>query len=210
MSTPVVGVLLAGGQSRRMGGGDKCLRNLGGRPMLAGIIERLRPQVSEMVISANGDPDRFAQFDLPVIADPIGGYAGPLVGVLAGLQWLAASGAEGVTHIATIPTDAPFFPSDLVGQLQVAQDGKPDRVVLAASDGRTHPVCGLWPVSLAGDLEAALRNGTRKVLDWTDLHDTVIQPFAMVSVDGREIDPFFNTNRPEDLTEAEALLETLR
>lgn len=207
MIAPVFGVLLAGGQSRRMGGGDKCLRTLGGQPMLARIIERTRPQVTNIAINANGDPERFASFDLPVIPDPIGGYAGPLVGVLAGLQWLAEIAPNNVTHIVSIPTDAPFFPRNLVQQLSVAQDNKPDRIVLAASNGRTHPVCGLWPVSLAADLERALNDGTRKVLDWTDRHDTVVETFELVTLDGEDVDPFFNTNRPDDLTEAEALIE---
>ena len=174
--------------------------------MLTGIIDRIRPQVADVAINANGDADRFARFDLPVIPDPIGGYAGPLVGVLAGLNWLKASSHDAITHIVTVPTDAPFFPHDLVHRLVVALDCKPDRIVLAASGGRTHPVCGLWPLSLQGDLEVALNDGTRKVLDWTDRHDTVVEAFEMVVQDEEQIDPFFNTNRPEDLTEAEALV----
>lgn len=209
MINPVAGVLLAGGQSRRMGGGDKCLRTLNGQPMLATIIERIEPQVSDLALNANGDPERFAAFDLPVVPDPIGGFAGPLVGVLAGLNWAAGREASGATHVVTVPTDAPFFPNDLVEKLIDALEGKPDRVVLAASNGRTHPVCGLWPTSLAADLDAALRDGTRKVLDWTDRHDTVVEEFDMVRVEGEEIDPFFNTNRPDDLTEAEALINRL-
>lgn len=206
MSAPVLGVLLAGGQSRRMGGGDKCLRLLGGEPMLTKIINRILPQVDSLVINANGDAERFAVFGLPVIPDPIDGFAGPLVGVLAGLRYAQLSGRDGITSIVTIPTDAPFLPRDLAQRLIIAQDGKSNRIVLASSNSRTHPVCGLWPVSLVGDLEAALDAGTRKVLDWTDRHDTLIEDFAMVVVDGEEIDPFFNTNRPDDLEEAEALV----
>ena len=206
MTTRVAGVLLAGGQSRRMGGGDKSLKTLGGQSMMHRIIARVRPQTDSLVINANGDPARFSEFDLPVVPDPIGGYAGPLVGVLAGLSWL---GNGSIQTIVTVPTDAPFLPTDLVKQLVTAQAGIADRIVLAASNGRTHPVCGLWPKSLAADLEAALIGGTRKVLDWTDRHDTVITSFAPIAVEGEEIDPFFNTNRPEELAEAEALIERL-
>ncbi|MEL7543194.1 MAG: molybdenum cofactor guanylyltransferase MobA [Pseudomonadota bacterium] len=201
MTEHILGVLLAGGRSRRMGGGDKSLRNLGGQTILAHIIARLGPQVSRLVLNANGDPLRFAAFDLPVIADPIEGNVGPLVGVLAGMR--AAGRIAGATHILTAPTDAPFLPDNLVAALESARDGHPVRIVLAASGGRTHPVCGLWPVALGDDLEAALHDGTRKVLDWTDRHDTVTSEFALT---GAGVDPFFNTNRPEDLATAERLL----
>ncbi len=209
MSDIVIGVLLAGGQSRRMGGGDKSLRMLAGKSILTRIVERVRPQVAGMIINANGDPARFADFALPVVPDPIGGFAGPLVGVLAGLRWLEASGNGSIQEIVTVPTDAPFLPRDLVKNLLGTRANKPDRIVLAASGGRTHPVCGLWPVCLADDLEAALAAGTRKVLDWTDRHDTAITSFAMLDDDGEEIDPFFNINRQEELAEAEELLTRL-
>jgi molybdopterin-guanine dinucleotide biosynthesis protein A len=202
----VIGVLLAGGQSRRMGGGDKSLKMLGGQPMLARIIERVRPQVAGIIINANGDVARFDAFNLPVVPDPIGGFAGPLVGVLAGLRWLEMSSHTDIDAIITVPTDAPFLPQDIARRLVNARGGKPDRIVLAASGGRTQPVCGLWPASLANDLEAALLDGTRKVLDWTDRHDVVITSFAALKTNGEEIDPFFNTNRPEELAEAEALI----
>lgn len=206
MNAPLVGVLLAGGQSRRMGGGDKALRPLGDRPMLSRVIERIGSQVRCLVINANGDPSRFNAFELPVTPDPIEGFAGPLVGVLAGLRWLETSADRTVDAILTVPTDAPFLPADLAARLHDARSGHTERVVLAASGGRTHPVCGIWPLALADDLENALADGTRKVLDWTDRHDTVVVEFPMEGENGEEIDPFFNTNRPEDLTEAERLL----
>lgn len=201
MSDHILGVLLAGGQSRRMGGGDKSLRTLGEKTILAHIIARLAPQVPQLVLNANGDPSRFAKFGLPVIADPIEGNVGPLVGVLAGMR--AAEQFTEATHVLTAPTDAPFLPQDLVICLEATRQEQTNRIVLAASEGRIHPVCGLWPVGLADDLETALRGGTRKVLDWTDRHDTVTSNFALT---GAGVDPFFNTNRPEDLATAERLL----
>jgi len=207
MSGGPVGVLLAGGQSRRMGGGDKALRMLGDCTMLSHIIARVGPQVSTLVINANGDPARFGAFALPVTPDPIDGHAGPLVGVLAGLRWLEASPDMHSDAIVTVPTDAPFLPTNLVARLKDTQQEQHDRIVLAASCGRTHPVCGLWPLALAADLQNAIEAGTRKVLDWTDRHDTVVAEFPATALDGDNIDPFFNTNRPEDLQEAERLLD---
>ena len=137
----VVGVLLAGGRSSRMGGGDKCLRLLGGKPILTRIIDRLSPQVSDIVINANGDPDRFADFGLPVVSDNIAGYQGPLAGVHAALEWVKANRPD-VDHAVTIATDTPFFPADLVGRLLSARDDASSFRV-AQSDVGIHPVIGL-------------------------------------------------------------------
>lgn len=208
----VIGVLLAGGQSRRMfadgaGRGDKGLLQIGGKPMLSHVIARLAPQVAAMVINANGDHSRFADFGLPVVADTIGGHVGPLAGVLAGMRWAAAH-HPGAGFIATASTDAPFVPADLVGRLSAALTTAPrgERIALARSDGHLHPVIGLWPVSLADDLENALQDGVRKVLAWTDRHGTLGVDFAPVAVGGRLIDPFFNANTPDELAEARRLL----
>ncbi len=207
----ITGVLLAGGQSRRMfpdaeSGGDKCLRDLAGRPMLAHIIERLRPQVGRLVINANGNPARFSAFGLPVTPDTIDGFVGPLAGVLAGMRWSLVN-AGGASHIATVSTDAPFIPSDLVVRLSAAAAARPGSIAIARSAGELHPVIGLWPVALAGDLEQALRDGVRKVLAWTDRHGTEPVDFAFVTMAGREIDPFFNANRPDELEDARRLLQ---
>jgi len=201
------GVILAGGLSRRMGGGDKGLLVIGGRPMLAHIVDRFRPQVGAMVINANGDPVRFEGFALPVVADTVEGFAGPLAGVLAGMRWSAAH-APSATHIATVSTDAPLLPADLVARLAAAIAGQASAIALARSDGNLHPVIGLWPVALADDLEAALSEGVRKVLRWTDRHGTVPVDFALMQHDGRQIDPFFNANTPDELHEVRRLLET--
>jgi molybdopterin-guanine dinucleotide biosynthesis protein A len=200
----VVGVLLAGGQARRMGGGDKCLRRLGGRTILEQVIERARPQVAALVLNANGDPARFAAFGLPVAADVIEGFAGPLAGVLTGMEWARAHRAD-CPWIATLATDTPFFPADLVGRMLSAVDEQGADLACAASGGRAHPVFGLWPVRLADELRwAMVDQAIRKVDVWTARHR-----LAEVSFPTEPIDPFFNTNRPEDLAEAERLLRAL-
>lgn len=204
-SQSVVGVLLAGGQSRRMGGGDKCLLELAGKPFLAHVIERLQPQTHGLVLNANGDPARFASFGLPVIADPVEGFAGPLAGVLAGFTW-ARENAPDARWIVTAATDTPFFPQNLVTRLLDATGGDYPAIALAASGGRTHPVFGLWPTALMDDLQEALEDGVRKVLHWTDRHTMTTAGFELLRLGAEEIDPFFNTNTPEDLAKAEAIL----
>jgi molybdenum cofactor guanylyltransferase len=198
----VLGVLLAGGLARRRGGGDKCLRTLGDRTILEHVIGRARPQAAALLVNANGDPARFRHFGLPVAADVIEGFAGPLAGVLTGMEW-ACSNRPDLPWIATIATDTPFFPNDLVARLLDAISGKKADLACAASGGRTHPVFGLWPVRLADDLRRAMvEEGIRKVDVWTARHRLVEVDFAT-----RPIDPFFNTNRPDDLAEAERLLQ---
>lgn len=200
----VVGVLLAGGESSRMGGGDKCLRMLGGRPILARIIDRLGPQVSDIVINANGDAARFAAFGHPVVADSIAGFAGPLAGVQAGLQWIKTNRPD-AAYAITIATDTPFFPDDLVQRLMAASDD-PSALRIARSAVGTHPVIGLWPVTLAEDLKASLERGERKVGAWTKVHGATEVVFPPVEIGETSIDPFFNINAPDDLAAAEALL----
>ncbi|MEQ9333932.1 molybdenum cofactor guanylyltransferase MobA [Thalassobaculum sp.] len=196
----IAGVLLAGGQARRMGGGDKCLRSLGGETLLARAIRRLQDQVGPMVLNANGDPARFAGYGLPVAADPVEGFAGPLAGVLAGLDW--AAGQAGVDWIVTVPTDAPAFPEDLVARLLAALEGGGAEIACAASGGRHHPVFGLWPVALRAALrEALIGRDVRKV-------DVFTADYRLAVADwpAEPIDPFLNVNRPEELAEAERLL----
>jgi molybdopterin-guanine dinucleotide biosynthesis protein A len=198
---PVVGLLLAGGLARRMGGGDKCLRSLAGRPILAHIVERLRPQVARLVLNANGDPARFAAFDLPVAADSVEGFAGPLAGILAGLDW-AGTQAPDCPLVLSAPTDAPFLPNDLVARLLAARTRERAEIAMAASGGQVHPVVGLWPVELRRDLRHALdEEEIRKVDVWTARYRVAVVEFPT-----EPIDPFFNANRPEDVAEAEALL----
>lgn len=200
----VVGVLLAGGKSSRMGGGDKCLRLLGGKPILARIIDRLNPQVSDAVINANGDPSRFADFGLPVVPDSVAGYQGPLAGIHAALEWVREN-RPGVDHVVTIATDTPFFPADLVRRFIEAGAG-PSTFCIAQSDAGIHPVIGLWPVGLAEALRTSLERGERKATTWTKDHGAIPVFFPPANVGGQSIDPFFNINAPEDLAAAEALL----
>lgn len=196
-----VGVILAGGLASRMGGGDKGLLPLGDSTLLDQVIDRLRPQVADLALNANGDAERFLTLGLPVIPDSVDGFAGPLAGVLAGLDWAAALGAD---SIVTAAADTPFFPCDLVPCLQLAAEGMAHPLALAATPdpkrGKArHPTFGLWPVALREDLRAALQDGVRKVVMWTDRHDGRIAMFP------DEV-AFFNVNTPEDLIRAEAML----
>ena len=193
----VLGVILAGGQARRLGGGDKALVEVGGRPLLAHAIERLAPQVSRIVLNANGDSSRFDSFGLPVVADSVAGFVGPLAGVLAGLDW-AAENAPECDRVVTVATDAPFFPGDLVARLADAAASENADLACAVSGGRNHPVFGLWPVDLRDDLRRALvEEEIRKVDLWTARHRLAVVPFPVSGVD-----PFFNINRPEDVAAA--------
>lgn len=190
------GVILAGGRATRMGGGDKGLLPLGEGTILDQVIARLSPQVAGMALNANGEAARFATLGLPVLSDSIAGYPGPLAGVLAGLDWAAGQGAE---TVVTVAADTPFFPCDLVPRLQLASEGMENPLVLAATPDGRQPTFGLWPVALRDDLRAALQEGLRKVVMWTDRHG------------GREAlfdepgEPFFNVNTPEDLDKAQAM-----
>jgi molybdopterin-guanine dinucleotide biosynthesis protein A len=197
----IVGLLLAGGKSRRMGGGDKALRPLGGVSLLDRVIERLRPQVEALVLNANGDPGRFAGCGLPVVRDSVPDFAGPLAGVLAGLDWAAANRPD-CPYVASVATDAPFLPLNLVTRLAQGLEEAGADLACAASGGRSHPVFGLWPVGLREDLRrAVVEEGIRKVDEWTARHR-----LATVEFGDRPVDPFFNANRPEDLGAAAALL----
>jgi molybdopterin-guanine dinucleotide biosynthesis protein A len=211
MSTPL-GVILAGGQATRMGGGDKGLLPLGEDTILDHVIARLRPQVAGLALNANGDAARFDAYRLPVLPDSIAGFPGPLVGVLAGLDWAAERGAD---RIVTVAADTPFFPQDLVAVLQGRAKGMTHPLVLAATprkDGEKtksmsrsglirHPTFGLWPVALRDDLRTALEDGLRKVVIWTEKHA------GREAVFDAGTDPFFNVNTPEELEQARAMLE---
>jgi molybdenum cofactor guanylyltransferase len=201
----VVGVLLAGGKSSRMGGGDKCLLPLAGKPMLTHIIERLRPQVSDLVLNANGDVSRFAPFGLTMVMDRLGGQAGPLAGVHAGMGWAIANRPES-RFVITAATDTPFFPTDLVARFLASLEGGKPKLLVARSEEGVHPIFGLWPVSLLTSIETSLAGGMRKVQAWIREHQAEEIFFPTGEIGGRKIDPFFNVNRPEELAEAEVLL----
>ena len=191
----VLACVLAGGLARRMGGGDKPLRALGGRPLLAHVLERLAPQAEAVILNANGDPARFAGFGLPVVPDSLPDHPGPLAGILAALDWAAAMRPD-LPFVVTAPGDSPFLPEDLVARLRAAGP-----LACAASGGWTHPPIGIWPVALRGDLAAAIAAGERKIDRWTARHGCVAVEWPTTPRD-----PFFNANTPEELAEAEALL----
>ena len=198
-----VGVVLAGGLARRMGGGDKCLLALAGRPLMAHVIERAEPQVGRLILNANGDPGRFTPFGLPVVADVAEDFAGPLAGVLTGLEW-AIENASDTAWIASFTGDAPFLARNLVARLAQAVDENAADLACATSGGRAHPVFGLWPVRLAKDLRRALvEEGERKIDAWTARYRIVHVDFPCLPSD-----PFFNINRHQDLVEAERLFAT--
>jgi len=201
----ICGVLLAGGQSRRMGGGDKYLLEIGGKTLLQRIINTAAPQVGPLILNTNSDPNLFRDYGLPVAPDVIDGFAGPLAGVLTGLDWAAANACE-CDWVASFACDAPFAPRDLVARLldAIAADGAD--MACATSGGRDHPVFALWPVRLAEDLRAAVVDeGVRKVDMWTARYKLTRAAFD-ISDSEYGSDPFFNINRREDLDTAAALL----
>ena len=201
----IVGCVLAGGLSRRMGSEEKALLKLGGEPMLSRVIERLRPQVARLILNANGDPERYAPFHLPVVADNITGFAGPLAGVEAGMKW-AIDHAGGGTHLVTAATDTPFFPHSLVASFIDAIEA-PDDIVMATSQGNRHPVFALWPLSLHSDLRDWLQGtDTFKVMAWVRGHSLKLVDFPSVALSGQTVDPFFNANTPEEFATAEKLV----
>jgi len=187
-----------------MGGGDKCLQPLGGKPLLAHVVSRLAPQVSCLVINANGDPSRFDGFGLPIVADNVSDFQGPLAGIEAGLSWVAAQYPDAAWAV-TVPGDTPFIPSDLVARLVQAAQGA--SMAVAGSGEGVHPVVGLWPLSMAEALRKALAADQRKVSRWVEMQGAAQVLFPPVELGETRIDPFFNINRPDDLGVAEALLD---
>jgi molybdenum cofactor guanylyltransferase len=196
----IPGVLLAGGLARRMGGGDKPMRSILGRTILERVIARLSPQCDGLILNANGDPARFAAFGLPVVADDVADYPGPLAGILAALDWMAAKRPE-VKHVLSAAADCPFLPRELVARLAAAREEQGAELAVAASGGQTHPVIGLWSVRLRDELRHALvKEDIRKIDRWTARYK-----LATVSWPAAPLDPFFNANTAEDIAEAERL-----
>jgi molybdopterin-guanine dinucleotide biosynthesis protein A len=199
-TVPTLGLILAGGLARRMGGGDKPRTTIGGQTILSRVIERMTPQCTRLILNANGDPNRFADTGLPVIADDVPDFAGPLAGILAGLDWAAAN-APDVATIASVPGDCPFLPRDLVAQLHAARAVANKPLACARSGEWRHPVVGIWPVALRADLRQALTGEElRKIEIWTARHGV-----ALADWPAEPVDPFFNVNTPEDAAAAEQL-----
>lgn len=203
----VLGCVLAGGQSRRMGGGDKTLLDLNGKPMLEIILKRLSAQVPDIILNANGDPERFSQYNFPVVADPVAGFAGPLAGILAGMDYARRNKPQ-VSHVVSIAADTPFFPADLTDRFVRATPVHKPVIALASSSDKLQPVFGLWPVALHDDLHDWLANGqSGKVLAFVDRHDSIEVAFTQDPAIG--LDPFFNANRPDDLRTARSAASLL-
>ena len=205
----IIGVILAGGSARRMfrdgAGGDKGLVDLGGLTMLERVRDRIAPQVSKLILNANGDISRFAGLKLEIVSDDGPGDEGPLAGLAAALRWMAVH-APMHECLLTVSTDAPFLPLDLVNHLQTAREL--GQIALAASGGRVHPVIGIWPVTLASDVQRALAEGQRSVEAFAKRHNAVAVSFPYAPDGGVSLDPFFNANTPEDLAAARKLLAT--
>jgi len=200
MLSDTFGLVLAGGLARRMGGGDKALIRIGGATILDRVLACLSAQCAGLAINANGDPARFADTGLPVLADDVEGFVGPLAGVLTGLDFLATN-ASGIEWMLSVPGDCPFLPDDLVESLHQARRAAGTPLACARSGEWRHPVIGLWPVALRADLRRALvEEGLRKIETWTARHGVAIADWPAAPVD-----PFFNVNTPEDLAEAERI-----
>ena len=196
----IPGVLLAGGLARRMGGGDKPMRLIAGRTILDRVIARLKPQCDGLIINANGDPARFASFGLPVVADDVADFPGPLAGILAALDWIAANRPD-VSLVLSAAADCPFLPRDLVARLHQSLIEQNARLAVAASNGQSHPVIGLWSVALRDELRHSLVvEDIRKIDRWTARY-----PLATVTWPATPLDPFFNANTVEDIAEADRL-----
>lgn len=208
MSQDIAGIILAGGLSRRMGGGDKTLLALSGRPLLDHVVARLAPQVGSLALSANGDPARFAASGLSVLADTVEGHAGPLAGILTGLEWAAANTA--CKSLVTAAGDTPFLPADLVAMLASAAADRLGSIAVASSSSRRHPTFALWPLGLRQALRHFLVDeDNRRVSAFIERHDFVEVEFPLSTLGGSEIDPFFNINTPDDLAVAECLLQSI-
>ncbi|MBZ9885985.1 MULTISPECIES: molybdenum cofactor guanylyltransferase MobA [unclassified Mesorhizobium] len=208
MDRSVAGIILAGGQSRRMGGGDKPLLSLGKARLIDHVATRLRPQVATLGLNANGDPARFAGMGLPVIQDTMPGHAGPLAGILTGLEWAATQ--TNCRWLVSAAGDTPFFPDNLVERLVLAAPDRPGTIAVASSDGRWHPTFALWPLGQRDALRHFLVDeDNRRVSAFMERHGHVEVEFPMIEARGQKIDPFFNINTPDDLAAAERLLQSL-
>ena len=196
--SPILGLVLAGGLARRMGGGDKTRIRIGGKTILERVLARLKPQCAAVILNANGDPARFADTGLPVVPDTVPDFAGPLAGILAGLDWAAAH-VPAIADVASVPGDCPFLPGDLVARLSAARDAAGVPLACARSGDWRHPVVGLWPVALRQDLRKALvEEDMHKIETWTARHGIAVGDWPATP-----IDPFFNVNTPADVAEAE-------
>ncbi len=198
------GIILAGGQSRRMNGSDKALLPFGTGRLIDHIHQRLARQLPVLALNTNNDPAHFRDLGIPIIPDEIAGYAGPLAGILAGMEW-ASTQSDGFSHILTVATDTPFFPDNLCEKLSQQIADAPDRIVIASSAERIYPVFGIWPISSRGELRAWLADDeNRRVMSWIAAHPHKSFEFPLTTTQtDQPIDPFFNINTQEDILEAQ-------
>ncbi|MER9774008.1 molybdenum cofactor guanylyltransferase MobA [Mesorhizobium sp. M0220] len=207
MGRDIAGIILAGGRSSRMGGGDKTLLALGDGTLLDRVVSRLGPQVGPLALNANGDPARFAATVFPVLADTVKGYAGPLAGILTGLEWASDTTCQA---LVTAAGDTPFLPKDMVERLLAAAYARPGSIAVACSGGKRHPTFALWPLGLDQALRQFLvEEDNRRVSAFIDRHGFVEVDFPILKSRGAEIDPFFNINTPDDLARAAHLLQSI-
>lgn len=193
------GVILAGGRSSRMGGGDKFLLDIAGSTMLQRVIDQLSPSLQHLLISANGDLTRLEAYNLPLITDEIEGFAGPLAGIHAAMRWVEEN-LPACTHCLSAAADTPFFPKSYPADMLAAlNDAGPDHIIMARSNGRHQPSFALWPISCRAALESALKQGLRKIRAFTDAQPSAVCEFENLSINGKQIDPFFNVNEAADL-----------
>lgn len=193
------GVILAGGRSSRMGGGDKFLLDIDGTTMLQMVIDQLSPSLPHLLISANGDLARLESYNLPVVADEIEGFAGPLAGIHAAMRWVEDNQPD-CTHCLTTAADTPFFPKDYPAKMLAKLNASgPDHIIMAKSNGCHQPGFALWPISCRQALETALKDGLRKIRAFTDNQPNAVVEFENLTIKGEEIDPFFNVNEAADL-----------
>lgn len=207
MGRHIAGIILAGGRSSRMGGGDKTLLALGDGTLLDRVVSRLGPQVGPLALNANGDPTRFAATGLPVLADTVKGYAGPLAGILTGLEWASDVACQA---LVTAAGDTPFLPKDMVERLLAAAYARPGSIAVSCSGGKRHPTFALWPLGLDQALRQFLvEEDNRRVAAFIDRHGFVEVEFPILKSGGAEIDPFLNINTPDDLAQAAHLLQSI-
>ena len=209
MSNNVVGIILAGGAARRMGGIDKCLLPLGNETLLEHVITRVTPQVDQLLLNANGDPSRFTHVNIPIVEDCVKGnatenYAGPLAGILTGMEW-AKEHAPEHQWLVSFPADTPFIPEDLVECLLAAVEEGDNQIACAKSNDRAHYVLGLWPIALYDELKQALTvEGLRKTRAWVGRFQCGYAEYSAES-----FDPFFNINCSDEMEEAEQMLKKM-
>ena len=205
--TDIPGIILAGGLSRRMGGGDKGLLELGEKSLIQRVIDKISPQVSSLAININGDSSRFPNYELPIIPDSMKGYLGPLSGILAGMEWAFKNEYK---YIATVAADTPFLPDDFINRLYSMVKDKKLNIGIAASRIMNsdnifrHPTFGIWEVNLKDDLRKGLANDTRKIISWAKKFKC---DYCFFDIDNEMTDPFFNINTPDDLEKAKYRLK---